>query len=74
MAHHVTCKKCERDLLHYAAGKCEKCWRVDYNRRWIRAKRKRLKELTPIEALANPDGMCPDGEYDGGEDEPAPRS
>ena len=40
----ITCKKCGDEAQHYARGKCQKCWRADYNRRWMRDKRKRQKE------------------------------
>ena len=44
MADDFTCKKCGDSSTHYGKGKCERCWRADYNRRWMRDKRKRQKE------------------------------
>mgnify|MGYP003152604623 FL=1 len=44
MTETITCKKCGDKAQHYARGKCHRCWRADYNRQWMRDKRKRQKE------------------------------
>ena len=48
MTETITCKKCGDEAQPYARGKCQKCWRADYNRRWMRDKRKRQKEAAAM--------------------------